>query len=91
MCDFSELQLPDTNFNECQINDCDFVKSELAGSDFNGSDLQGSIFQQTDLSGCNFLEAKNYAMDPWGNKLTKAKFSLPDVLTFLKPLGIIVE
>ncbi len=91
MCDFSELQLPDTNFNECQINDCDFVKSELAGADFSGSDLKGSIFQQTDLSGCNFLEAKNYAMDPWENKLANAKFSLPEVLIFLKPLGIKVE
>ena len=65
--------------------------SNLAGSDFGNSDLQASKFQNTNLEKANFVGAKNYYIDPTQNKLKKAKFSSPEVLSLLAGFEIEIE
>jgi len=70
-------------FLECIIRENDFINTNLTGSDFSDSDLQASKFQNTNLEKTNFVGAKNYYIDPTQNKLKKAKFSQPEVLSLL--------
>jgi fluoroquinolone resistance protein len=88
---FSDLDLKGTVFHHCTIRDTHFTNTKLIGSDFSGSDLKGSIFHNADLSKANFVEAINYSINPLTNKLTKAKFSKPEVLALLDHLDIVIE
>ena len=69
----------------------DFVNANLAKSDFRDSDLQASKFQNTNLENANLVGAKNYYIDPTQNKLKKAKFSSPGVLSLLAGFEIEIE
>ena len=40
------------------------------------------------LSKANFLEAKNYAINPQVNKIQKGKFSIPEALSLLRGFEI---
>lgn len=90
-CNFSDLDLKNTVFQQCQIRDTYFTNVNLTGSDFSKSDLQGSTFHQTNLTKANFVGAINYSISPLVNKLTKAKFSSPEVLSLLSFLDIAIE
>jgi hypothetical protein len=50
----------------------------LKGADFSGVDLLGTIFHNCDLCGADFSSSIQYDIDPRTNKITKAKFSLPE-------------
>ncbi len=88
---FSDLDLKNTLFQECVIRDTYFAGSNLTGSDFSLSDLKGSTFHNSNLSKVNFKSAINYSISPLTNKLTKTKFSSPEVLSLLTFLDIVIE
>ena len=88
---FSALDLRNTSFYECVIRDTYFKESNLMGTDFGKSDLAGSTFHNANLSKANLMGAINYSINPLTNKLTKAKFSKPEVLSLLDHLDIIIE
>ncbi len=88
---FSSLDLKNTLFCECMIRDTYFTETNLTGADFTGSDLTGSTFHNTNLGKANFASAINYSINPLTNKLIKAKFSKPEVLSLLDHLGIVIE
>jgi fluoroquinolone resistance protein len=90
-CNFSELNLKGTLFQECVIRDTYFTNANLTEADFKGSDLRKSTFHNTDLTKANLQGAVNYSISPLTNKLQKAKFSKPEVLSLLDHLGIIIE
>jgi len=58
---------------------------------FRGSDLEGSLFHKTGLERADFSGARAYAIDPTANRIKKAKFSYPEVLTLLAPFEIVVS
>ena len=43
---------------------------------------------RTDLTGADFRDAKNYVIHPALNKLSKARFSLPDAMNLLYCMDI---
>jgi len=89
---FSGMNLKKGIFKACQADEADFSECNLTLADFRGTDLAGARFAGTDLTQANFVGAQRYAIDVQGNKVKKAKFSLPDALALLDGLGVeIVE
>ncbi|MFA6428462.1 MAG: pentapeptide repeat-containing protein [Candidatus Buchananbacteria bacterium] len=91
LCNFSLLDIRHSKFTGCEIKETDFIKTNLSGADFAKADLRGSRFQNTNLEKANFVGAKNYFIDPTGNKLKQARFATPEVLALLVPFGIKIE
>lgn len=87
---FWKKNLKKIRFMNCMAEEVDFSECNLVQADFTGTDLMNAKFFQTDLSQANFVGAANYLIDPQVNKLKKAKFSLPEALSFLSVLGITI-
>lgn len=90
-CNFSNLDLKGTKFLHCTMRDNQFNETKLTSADFSNSDLRGSTFHHSDLCKANFTEAINYSINPLTNKLSKARFSKPEVLNLLLYLDIVIE
>jgi uncharacterized protein YjbI with pentapeptide repeats len=90
-CNFSDLDLKGTQFLECHVRNTHFTQTNLSEAVFTGSDLQGSLFHNSDLRKANFQGAQNYSINPLTNKLLKAKFSKPEVMTLLDHLEILID
>lgn len=88
---FRLLKLPKTIMKKCEAKDTDFIETDLKGSNLTDSDFENSIFFKTNLSGVNFTRATNYTIDVNNNTLKKTRFSLPEALSLLSNLDIIVE
>lgn len=91
MCDFSRLKMRGSRFLDCRIHRTDFVEADLQDSVFRGSDLEGSLFHKTALERSDFSGARAFAIDPTTNRVKKAKFSYPEVLTLLAPFEITIK
>ncbi len=85
------MVLKNTSFYESVIKRCDFNNTDLSKADFRKTDLNSSVFHHSDLSGADFIDAVNYSINPFNNKVSKAKFSKPDVYEFLNFLDIIIK
>ena len=90
-CNFGGLKMKHSRFVESVIRGTDFINVDLEGADFSGSDLRDSRFHNAVLVNANFVDARNYYIDPTANKLKKAKFSSPEVLSLLAAFEIKVE
>ncbi len=73
------------------IRETDFINVELKDADFSGCDLLGSSFHNANLENASFIGAINYSIDPRSNKLKKARFEAPEVLSLLDVFDIRVE
>jgi uncharacterized protein YjbI with pentapeptide repeats len=85
---FAELILNATSFEGCTFEHVDFADAKLVSAKFNGSTFSECVFKNTELSKADFREARGYAIDPTLNKLTKARFDLPEAISLLAPFGI---
>lgn len=95
-CDFKYIVFMDIDLKDRKIKDCiaqesNFIKVDLQNADFSGTDLKGTRFEDCDISGANFIEAKNYFIDTSCNKITKAKFSMPEAASLLENLDIVIK
>ena len=68
----------------------DFREADLSETDFDGTDLSESLFLNTNLTEADFVGAMNYDISPEKNKLKGAKFSLPEAMSLLFNLDIIL-
>ncbi len=75
---------------DCVALDVDFREADLSGADFGGTDLSGSLFGSTDLSEADLSRASNYHIDPGQNTLRQARFSLPEAMSLLYSMDIIL-
>ncbi len=91
MSNFSLLKLAKSKFKNCSVRDCDFTECDLSGDDLSNSDFNNTRFIKSNLSGVNLTGARNYLINIFGNTVTKAKFSMPEVMDLLKSLDIIIE
>ncbi len=82
-CNFSDLKMKRTSFLGTKVRECHFNNTVLAEANFREADLEGSLFHHSDLSKADFRDAKNYSIDPQSNKVSKAQFSSPEVLSLL--------
>jgi fluoroquinolone resistance protein len=88
---FRLLKLQKTVIRKCEVKDVDFIETDLKDSNLTGSNFENSVFFKTDLSGVNLTRATNYTIDVNNNTLKKTRFSLPEALSLLNNLDIIVE
>jgi uncharacterized protein YjbI with pentapeptide repeats len=88
---FFGLNLTNLKMVDCIAKDVNFTEANLCKGDFTGTDFFGSRFLNTNLSFANFAQSKNYNINPQINKFKKTKFSLPDAISLLSNLDIILE
>ena len=89
-CTFIGLNLNGIHVLDCQAINVDFREADLSQADFSGSDLSDSLFIHTNLSEVDLSQARNYVIDPGLNQLKKAKFSLPEAMSLLYNMDIIL-
>jgi uncharacterized protein YjbI with pentapeptide repeats len=88
---FSGLKLPNLRMTECAVKEADFTDVDFTSAIFAGTDFTGSRFINCDLTKANFNDATNYAIDINQNWLKKTKFALPEAVSLLKGLNIVLR
>ena len=87
---FIGLSLREIQIRDCVAADVDFREADLSRADFAGTDLSRSLFSSTNLAEADLSCARNYDMDPGQNVLRQAKFSLPEAMSLLYGLDIVL-
>ena len=87
---FIGLSLPGVQIKECLAADVDFREADLSGADFSQSDLTESLFNNTNLSKSDLRTARNYTIAPEQNTLKGARFSLPEAMSLLFNMDIVL-
>ncbi len=87
---FIGLRLRGIQIRDSVARDVDFREADLSHGDFRGTDLADSIFIHTDLTEADLSRARNYHMDPGRNVLTQARFSLPEAMSLLYGMDIVL-
>jgi uncharacterized protein YjbI with pentapeptide repeats len=88
---FIGLKLEKIQIKDCIAREVDFSDANLGEADFGGTDLEKAIFRNSVLAGANFVGAKNYFISPQYNRLKGTKFSLPEAMSLLYGLEIVLE
>ncbi|MCP4538472.1 MAG: pentapeptide repeat-containing protein [Chloroflexi bacterium] len=87
---FIGLRLKGIQIKDCIAIDVDFREANLSQADLAGTDLYGSRFGNTDLTKADLSHARNYHINPGQNVLSQAKFSLPEAMSLLYGLDIVL-
>ena len=87
---FIGLKLQSMKLIDCSAVDVEFREADLSRAEFSGTDLSKSLFGDTDLTEADLSRARNYAIDPGRNTLKQTKFSLPEAMSLLHNLDIIL-
>lgn len=90
-CVFDDLKIKGSEFLECKIFDCSFIRVDLRESDFSESDFKSTLFKGCNLEKCNFVDSRRYFFDLDDNRVKKARFSYPEVLSLLEGYEIVIE
>ena len=87
---FIGLSLKGIQIKDCTAIDVDFRDADLSQADFTGTDLAKSLFSKTNLTEADLSSARNYNIAPAHNILKQSKFSLPEAMSLLYNLDIIL-
>jgi len=87
---FSGLSLPKTSLKKCVAHEVDFSEANLKQADCTGTDFTNSQFRHTDLTEADFCGASHYVIRPDLNTLKQTRFSLPEALSLLYQLDIVI-
>ena len=95
-CAISHSTFIGLNLGRIQIQDCvavnvDFRETDLSRANFAGTDLSDSLFLSTDLTKADLSQARTYWIDPSQNIVKKARFSLPEAMSLLHGLDVVLE
>jgi len=88
---FSGLTLRKIRLVGSLAKDVDFSEADLTQGDFRDSDFAQSRFAQTNLTKADFRGARNYEIAADHNTLKQSRFSLPEAMSLLYGLDIILE
>jgi uncharacterized protein YjbI with pentapeptide repeats len=88
---FLGLSLREINICGCMAHNADFAEADLSRATCTGTDFADSRFLHTDLTGADFVGARNYAISPTMNVLKRTKFSLPEAISLLYGLDIVLS
>jgi fluoroquinolone resistance protein len=88
---FKLLKVPGLKLLNCEAKEVDFIETDLSRGVFTHTDFENSRFFKTNLSFADFRDARNYSIDIKNNILKKTHFSLPEVLSLLNSLDIILD
>jgi fluoroquinolone resistance protein len=87
---FMGLDLKHVILRKCLAREVSFEEADLSKADCRGTDFDGARFAHTNLSEADFSGAINYAITPANNILKKTKFSLPEAMSLLHALDIVL-
>lgn len=87
---FIQLDLKGIEITDCMARDVDFTEARLIRANLSGTDFSESRFLETDLTEADFTRATNYAVDAGRNRLKRTRFSLPEAISLLRSLDIIL-
>ena len=90
-CIFQGMDLTGCRLTDSELLDCVFEGTTLKRVDFRNSNLKGADFVRADLSQADLRGATGYRIDPAESRVTKARFSYPEVLVLLDSFGVVVE
>jgi uncharacterized protein YjbI with pentapeptide repeats len=76
---------------KCEAKEVDFIETNFSHGDFKNTDFEKSRFFKTNLTGADFKGAINYSIDVKNNIIKNARFSLPEALSLLSSLEIILD
>jgi uncharacterized protein YjbI with pentapeptide repeats len=85
------LNLEKMAMKNCIAHDVSFEDSNLSFVDCSGTDFENCRFARTNLTSADLRGAKNYNIDPILNTLKKTKFSMPEAMSLLYNLPIILD
>lgn len=88
---FQGLEIPNFKAQNSSLKEVDLSEGKFPGASFCGSNLKNALFNASDLSGSDFRNAINYFLDPRFTRIKKSKFSMPEAMSLLNALEIIVE
>jgi uncharacterized protein YjbI with pentapeptide repeats len=88
---FYKLKLKGTCFKNCDLKEADFTESDLTLSFFDNCNFEGAIFESTIIEKADFRTSINYSIDPTGNRIKKAKFSINGLAGLLDKYDIQIE
>ena len=88
---FIGLKLKKISIKDSISQDGDFRDADLSESNLSGTDFKDSLFSNTNLSKADFRRAKNYSIKATANKIEKARFSMPEAISLLYGLNIILD
>ena len=87
---FLGLDLRGADITDCVAHNVDFAEADLSGVNCSGTDFAQSRFLHTDLTKADFVGAVNYAIAPHLNTLKGTRFSLPEAMSLLYGLDIVL-
>lgn len=88
---FFGLALRRGRFVGCIAREVDFREADLTEAVCTKSDFTDSKFHHTNLTKADFRHATGYAINPATNRVTKARFSLPEAVALLSGFDIVIE
>jgi fluoroquinolone resistance protein len=91
LSNFSAMNLKKRKIINCIANEVSFAESNMTECDCKLTDFAGSVFSKTNLTKADFTDARNYTIDVRANTIAKMKLSLPEALSLLETLGIIIS
>jgi fluoroquinolone resistance protein len=91
LSNFSAMNLKKRKIINCLAREVSFAESNMTECDCKLTDFAGSVFSKTNLTKADFTDARNYTIDVRANTIAKMKLSLPEALSLLETLGIIIS
>lgn len=88
---FFGMSLARMKMLHCVAHEVNFADANLTGAILRETDFRKSVFSNTNLTRADFREAENYAIHPNHNTLKKTIFALPEAISLLSTLDIILE
>jgi fluoroquinolone resistance protein len=87
---FIGLGLRRVEIVDCVAHNADFAEADLTEANCTGTDFKDSRFLHTDLTEADFTGATNYAIAANLNVLRKTRFALPEAMSLLYGLDIML-
>lgn len=88
---FYQRKIRKTAFRNSQIREVDFTEADLSGVLLENCDLLNAHFERTILEKADLSTAYNFSIDPEGNRIRKAKFSVSGLAGLLGKYDIEIE
>jgi len=83
--------LKNTKFTDCMLQEVEFGEADLSQADLRRADLSQARFFHTDLTETDLRDARNYDINAVVNTLHKTRFTLPEAVSLLHSLDIILD
>lgn len=88
---FMELNMIEAQFLGCTLSEVSFLGTNLEKANFAQSDLSKAEFNDANLFKADFSTARNYTINACRTNIAKARFSMPEALSLLYTLDVIID